>query len=134
MTVALPNDRGRPSSNGNLEIRGESEQLLLADIWTLRDPHHVTSGLIFSSYNLGEATPIELVPGHNITSHRLPILHDACNVHCLARAKYYAHGNFKFIFYKPFIRPNSFENVMLSGSGPSATYMAADHDTLQSID
>lgn len=60
---------------GEPEIaREDSTSGLLADVWRMRDPYHVSSH-VFHGSGSGGALPMELTPGH-ITSHRLAIALD----------------------------------------------------------
>jgi hypothetical protein len=121
---------GRTSSKNNLEI-GEEEQLLLTDVWTMRDPHHIISALGFSSNDLGEALPTELMPGH-VTSHRIPIvLRDDDEGTQFGHEEMCVH-DIRVQISLDRICPSAIEYIMLTG--PDATFVAADLDVLPSID
>ena len=134
--TALPNGNlvsigGLTSSNDNFEIGEVSGQLLLADVWTMRDPHHIIPSLVFSSNDLGESLPIELMPGH-LTSHRLPIVlqNDDDDGTLFDHEEMCIH-NIQVHVSLDRICPNAIEYIMLTG--PVMTF-TADHDALQSID
>jgi hypothetical protein len=135
--TALPNGNlvligGRTSTNEYFEIGEESEQPLLADVWTMRDPHHIISSLGFSSDVLGAALPIELIPGH-VTSHRMPIaLRDDYDVD----GELFGHEDLctrdiQVQISLDRICPNDIEYIMLTA--PSTTLTSANHDAPQSI-
>jgi hypothetical protein len=135
--TALPNGDlvligGRTSTNEYFEIGEESEQVLLTDVWTMRDPYHIISSLGFSSDVLGAALPIELIPGH-VTSHRMPIaLHDGNDVD----GELFGHEDLctrdiQVQISLDRICPNDIEYIMLTA--PSKTLTSANHDTPQSI-
>jgi hypothetical protein len=71
---------GVSTTNDDLEIGSSAEQLLLADVWRMKDPHHVLSHVFRGSTNGvhdGATAPLlELIPGH-VASHRLAVaFHD----------------------------------------------------------
>lgn len=133
--TALPNGNliligGRTSSNSDLEIGEETEQLLLADVWTMRDPHHIFSSLKFSSNHLGQVLPIKLIPGH-VTSHRMPIeLHDDDGT--LFGHEEMCIRDVQVRISLDRICSNAIEYILLTG--PGTTFAAANHDALQSIE
>lgn len=57
------------SSNDALEIGEDSE--VLADVWTMKDPHHITSQ-VFRSHGPFEGMSVKLEAGQ-VTSHQMPI-------------------------------------------------------------
>ena len=130
--TALPNGYlvlvgGVSSSNEDFAI-GKEANVLLKDVWTMRDPRRVIPNLVFSSDN----NAIDLIPGH-VTSHVTPVsLRD--EVHgvsvgeedmCINRL------TVKFSF--DHICPNGIHYIKLTGPGTAARG-TADHDAPQSRD
>ena len=67
---------GLSTSSKDLEIHSSSEKLLLADVWRMKDPHHILSrvfrGSAHSVHDGETVLPLELTTGH-VTSHQLAV-------------------------------------------------------------
>ncbi|KAL3769740.1 hypothetical protein ACHAW5_009200 [Stephanodiscus triporus] len=130
--TALPNGYlvlvgGVSSSNEDFAI-GKEANVLLKDVWTMRDPRRVIPNLVFSSDN----NAIDLIPGH-VTSHVMPVsLRD--EVHGISVGEEDMCINrltVKFSF--DHICPNGIQYIKLTGPGTAARG-TADHDAPQSRD
>ena len=114
--TALPNGclvlvGGLSSSNEDFTIEKEAN-VLLKDVWTMRDPRRVIPNVVFSSDN----NAIDLIPGH-VTSHVMPVsLRD--EVHGVSVGEEDMCKNrltVKFSF--DHICPNGIQYIKLTGPG-----------------
>ncbi|KAL7531218.1 hypothetical protein ACHAXR_003909, partial [Thalassiosira sp. AJA248-18] len=122
--TVLPNGNiivmgGMTSANDELEIGEDYE--LLADVWQIRDPHHISSHE-FRGKDVGEMMQLELIPGR-VTSHEISVSLNDDEKMCIDNIQFEIsldHGCLKGIEY-----------IKLTGPG---TKHMVDHDAPQSRD